>query len=157
MKNTDTMIVETKGFCEIVENQPKEKDINSYRRKAVELTRKTGKEHGFIYKVPPASYSKMPDPIPKNWKDAEGKNLTQTLPIKVKQLILRRVNGIMIRTNINEASRTKEERKIKKEDKEAFQTELIELDRLQTIVAEANQNTNSKYKEETKPITRACF
>ena len=62
-------------------------------------------------------------PIPKNWKDAEGKNLTQTLPIKVKQLILRRVNGIMIRTNINEASRTKEERKIKKEDKVAFQKE----------------------------------
>ena len=62
-------------------------------------------------------------PIPKNWKDAGEKNLTQTLPIKVKQLILRRVNGIMIRTNINEASRTKEERKIKKEDKEAFQKE----------------------------------
>jgi len=62
-------------------------------------------------------------PIPKNWKDAGEKNLTQTLPEKVKQLILRRVNGIMIRTNINEASRTKEERKIKKEDKEAFQKE----------------------------------
>ena len=62
-------------------------------------------------------------PIPKNWKDAEEKKLTQTLPEKVKQLILRRVNGIMIRTNINEASRTKEERKIKKEDKEAFQKE----------------------------------
>jgi hypothetical protein len=62
-------------------------------------------------------------PIPKNWKDAEEKKLTQTLPEKVKQLILRRVNGIMIRTNINEASRTKKERKIKKEDKVAFQKE----------------------------------
>jgi len=62
-------------------------------------------------------------PIPKNWKDAEEKKLTQTLPEKVKQLILRRVNGIMIRTNINEASRTKKERKIKKENKVAFQKE----------------------------------
>ena len=39
-------------FCSIAEEQPKEQTLQSYREKARELTRKTGKEHGFGYSYP---------------------------------------------------------------------------------------------------------